>query len=331
MINIGPLKASGFDDVLLFGFRENNIKNWLPSSGNGISEGNEVSYYQNGVLLLTGYVAGITSDYNATQFTYTLNNLSYLNNQGNFVQLSQVVAENLDFSPLLNSFNPFTIVVNGGITLADNVQSDSVGLPNLALGGQTTTFGLYNGNTDYGYYSSLTASEFNAITVGDTISFQNYSFSILPNGPQATVTGKAITAFGYEIYADVSPNFYADSSNGTALYIRQDFSYPNNVVPLFTINASGYAGVLLNNPIVIDNKYIGTVTVNPTVEAVSVEINGVPSVLPTGSIVRNTTTGQKFIKIDGDEFAYEAILITPPTEWGWSQEGLDAWVILQNL
>lgn len=85
------------------------------------------------------------------------------------------------------------------------------------------------------------------------------------------------------------------------------------------------------SPVLLDGKVIGTVTVDPRTTAITTIIDEVEQFLPTGSIIRNTTTGQKFIKIDGDEFAYNAILIAPPAEWGWSQEGIDAWAVLQSF
>lgn len=72
------------------------------------------------------------------------------------------------------------------------------------------------------------------------------------------------------------------------------------------------------SPVLLDGKIIGTVTVDPKTTAITTIIDEIEQFLPTGSIVRNTTTGQKFVKIDGDEFAYDAIHVIPPSEWNWS-------------
>lgn len=86
-----------------------------------------------------------------------------------------------------------------------------------------------------------------------------------------------------------------------------------------------------NDPItqivVIGDKVVGAITVDPTVTPILV--NNQP--LPVNSVLKNASTGQKYIKVEGDATAFVAIEVIPPTEWGWSQEGLDAWAILQNL
>lgn len=81
------------------------------------------------------------------------------------------------------------------------------------------------------------------------------------------------------------------------------------------------------NIVVVGSTVVGAIAVDPTVTPILV--NNEP--LPVNSVLKNSSTGQKYIKVEGSATAFVAIEVIPPTEWGWSQEGLDAWAILQNL
>jgi hypothetical protein len=84
------------------------------------------------------------------------------------------------------------------------------------------------------------------------------------------------------------------------------------------------------NAVVSAGKVIGSVSVDPRSTSVRVTINGVEQALPTGSVVRNTTTGQKFLKLAGGETEFAAISITPSSEWSWSAAGVASWSLLQG-
>jgi hypothetical protein len=73
------------------------------------------------------------------------------------------------------------------------------------------------------------------------------------------------------------------------------------------------------------------VSVDPRTTPVRVTIAGVEQALPEGSVVRNTSTGQKFLKVAGGEMAFAAISITPPAEWAWSAAGAQGWAVLQGF
>lgn len=72
---------------------------------------------------------------------------------------------------------------------------------------------------------------------------------------------------------------------------------------------------------------ITSVAVNP--KLVAVTLGGQP--LPTGSILRNSETGQKFLKAAGDEFAFVEIELAPKPAWNWSADGQAAWNVMQAL
>lgn len=55
------------------------------------------------------------------------------------------------------------------------------------------------------------------------------------------------------------------------------------------------------------------------------------SSLPTGSIVRNATSGAKLVKLPGSNTNYKEVPATPLTTWGFDAEGLEKWAIFQNF
>lgn len=89
--------------------------------------------------------------------------------------------------------------------------------------------------------------------------------------------------------------------------------------------------IILQNPTLVDGKAVMNIAVNPTITPVRVVINGVEQSLPDGSVVKNISTGQKFLKIPGGDLSFDEIAITPPIEWSWDVAGITAWSVLQQL
>lgn len=87
----------------------------------------------------------------------------------------------------------------------------------------------------------------------------------------------------------------------------------------------------VSGAVVVGGKAVGTVAVDPRTTAVRVTIGGVEQALPAGSVVRNTVTGQKFLKVAGGELEFAAISVTPPVEWAWSAAGAQGWSVLQGF
>lgn len=84
--------------------------------------------------------------------------------------------------------------------------------------------------------------------------------------------------------------------------------------------------VTLSSPIVVGGAIVGSVNGSPIDN--EVKYNGQP--LPEGSILRNSVTGQKFMKIAGGTQAFVAIPLTPDSSWNWLT-GSDFWAILQSF
>lgn len=74
-------------------------------------------------------------------------------------------------------------------------------------------------------------------------------------------------------------------------------------------------------------KAVASVAVDP--REVAVTLNG--AALPQGSVIKNTVTGQKFMKSAGGELAFVAVELVPKAEWSWSADGEAAWEVLQGF
>lgn len=142
----------------------------------------------------------------------------------------------------------------------------------------------------------------------------------------------AVVNANFESGSAMNNVVYSLASDSLNVYVGGAFSKFKEEIRLggyVAVNKSN-AAILYKpqvaNVVVVGSVVVGVVEVNPTTTAILV--NDQP--LPVNSVVKSTT-GQKFIKVEGDATAFVAIEVIPPTEWGWSQEGLDAWAILQNL
>jgi hypothetical protein len=82
-----------------------------------------------------------------------------------------------------------------------------------------------------------------------------------------------------------------------------------------------------NLPMTSNGVAVASIAIDPT--TVPVTINGQP--LPSGSVLRNISTGQKFVKVEGGALNFVAIEVEPKVSWGWSASGDAAWEILQAL
>lgn len=80
------------------------------------------------------------------------------------------------------------------------------------------------------------------------------------------------------------------------------------------------------NVIIMDGKIIANIAISPIVNEIT--YNNLP--LPTGSVLRDTVTHQKFLKITGDVNAYFAIPIVPKAVWDWALAADAKWEVLNN-
>lgn len=97
------------------------------------------------------------------------------------------------------------------------------------------------------------------------------------------------------------------------------------------LNSTSDDPPVIQNTVILGGKAVAAVSVDPRTTSVRVTISGVEQALPTGSVVKLSSTGQKFLKVSGNEFAFTAISVTPEAEWSWSAGTVDAWAILQSL
>lgn len=110
------------------------------------------------------------------------------------------------------------------------------------------------------------------------------------------------------------------------------YSATPGVWRLFSIGETEAGGIELDpeSPdveVLPNGNVLASVTVDPTIEAVI--FNGQP--LPEGSVLRNTSTTQKFIKNSGALATdFTPIEITPKSEWSFNAVGVAAWGYLQS-
>lgn len=143
---------------------------------------------------------------------------------------------------------------------------------------------------------------------------QSYSVS-------ASIDGATIV-----LYDQSTGGAYATVQEGTqTLGILPVSSY--DIISVIPIGVAAATSINVDGSAVISGgAVVAVVAADPTV--VEVLYSGLP--LPTGSVLRNTLTGQKFIKTTGNSLTYGAIPITPELSWGWLF-GYEAWELLQDM
>lgn len=150
------------------------------------------------------------------------------------------------------------------------------------------------------------------------------AYSVISGSDKFNISGsqlRASVSFDYEVATSHSVTVRATDAAG--LYVEQSFS-------IAITNQSSDDPVALPGtglPTLASGQVITTTAANPTV--VEVTVNGQP--LPVGSVLRNTATGQKFVKVDGGALDFVAIEVEPKVSWGWEASGDAAWEILQAL
>lgn len=149
-------------------------------------------------------------------------------------------------------------------------------------------------------------------------------YSIMSGSDKFNINGnqlRASVSFDYEVAS--SHLVIVRATDEAGLYIDQVFSIS------VTNQASDDPVVLPGSglPTLASGQVITTTASNPM--QVAVTINGQP--LPVGSVLRNTATGQKFVKVTGNELAFVAIEAEPSPTWGWGASGDAAWAVLQSM
>lgn len=164
--------------------------------------------------------------------------------------------------------------------------------------------------TTVGTFSTTDAdpsnTTFDYTLVSGTGSTNNDSFSIEGN----VLKSASLTSGSYSVLVR--------STDHGGLYIEKQFS--------ITVTSSGVALPTTDVAVVDGGVVVAAITVDPT--TIPVTVNGQP--LPDGSILRNTTTGQKFYKISGGVSNYLPIPVIPDPTWSFGSTVDEAWEILQN-
>ena len=163
---------------------------------------------------------------------------------------------------------------------------------------------------------------------GDT----SFTFSISGGADAAkfNINGnnlRASEAFNYEAPADANAdNIYAiqitAQDAGGLTYVKSfNISVTNNAAD-DSISAPSTAPML-------GGKYRVDVNGNP--KNTPVYVGGTENALPDGSVVRDTATSKKYVKLSGAATNYLEINDVPPVAWKWSEDGALSWDILQDM
>lgn len=178
---------------------------------------------------------------------------------------------------------------------------------------------LTEGNAVNAVIGTLSATD---PDVGDTV-----TFSVLLGSDKFNVSGnqlRASVSFDYE--ALVSSKFVpvtvraTDASGAT-------FDQAFLIEILNSTSDDGVALVSAQLPVLSSGKAVASIAVDPRV--VPVTLGG--QALSEGSVIRNTVSGQKFMKSAGGVNAFVAIELTPKAAWSWSASANAAWEILQGF
>ena len=127
-----------------------------------------------------------------------------------------------------------------------------------------------------------------------------------------------------QIYIELDP--YMQNADYTLEPLNPTIGeYVLSLTPVEWSGGGSGGGGQPSGPGVYDGKYVMTAEADPT--QVELLVDGQP--LPTGSVVK--VGNQKYFKVEGDSLSFLVIPQTPPAEWDWPQEAIDAWARLQAL
>lgn len=178
---------------------------------------------------------------------------------------------------------------------------------------------LTEGNAVNAVIGTLSATD---PDVGDTI-----TFSVLLGSDNFNVSGnqlRASVSFDYESLINskfVPVTVRASDANGAV------FNQAFLIEILNSTSDDGVALVSAQLPVLSSGKAVASIAVDPRV--VPVTLGG--QALSEGSVIRNTVSGQKFMKSAGGVNAFVAIELAPKAAWSWVDSSDAAWEILQGF
>jgi hypothetical protein len=269
------------------------------------------------------------------KFTIDQSVAGYLNEFSSVINLAMLRPNTAGTVPLI-AYNSFMMLQDGSKYHFNTI----------------SVFGGTDPGTDKGFFDTSgnfitpvrTSTNLNEPRYG--ISLQSYNIAVgsYPYSTSRTLSIGYVQGSPYsdfDLYANPDKNIvYYGESDGTnreweSVVTLSPYTSPNDSVTryglIFTKVSSGGGGSTDDNlvsPVLLPSgKVVGTISVNPTVTAVTIN-NGQP--LPTGSLLKNAS-GQKYMKVDGGATSFVVILVEPDADWNWGPDGEAAWAVLQSL
>jgi hypothetical protein len=149
-----------------------------------------------------------------------------------------------------------------------------------------------------------------------------FTFSIVSGSDKFNISGNQLRA---------SVVFDYETATSHSVTIRATDSTSLTYDKVFTINILDGMDPIdiatVNYAVLSSGAVVLTIAADPTANLL--QYNG--QSLPNGSLVKNSITGQKFIKISGGATSYQAIELSPKVDWSWSASGSIVWQNLQNI
>lgn len=132
---------------------------------------------------------------------------------------------------------------------------------------------------------------------------------------------RAKSSFDVANVTEYQVTVQATNSNGNS-------SNETFTITVYPLSSSENVEYTSNTALTFDSGIVYlSVDVNPLTTVIY--YNNLP--LPTGSVVVNSLTGQKFIKNSGGSLNYLTVPTQPPTTWKWGDDGAILWELLQSI
>lgn len=200
----------------------------------------------------------------------------------------------------------------------DGVSNTSTFVTSLGSGnGYNSNIFSNNGKV----YYTITNNGYVGLNIWDGSTLQEVLSTNL-NGDNSCVT----------MQFNVDGNIYFGLSNQG--WIQFDGTYfnipiieaPGGLAGSWVMTSSQIPAYIPTNIRTVGTKILGDITVDPTTSAV---IMPNTSSIPTGSVLRNTLTNNKYLKTSSGLYSYDTIPATPDPSWSWTTASA-AWSTLQN-
>lgn len=202
-------------------------------------------------------------------------------------------------------------------TFLIGIQNDVENPTNITLSSTTIT----SSNAPNAIIGTLTATD----PEGSSLTFSIVSGQGDQYFNVALVSGlwrlRAKSSFDVANVTEYQVTVQATNSNGNS-------SNETFTITVYPLSSSENVQYTSNSALTFDSGIVYlSVDVNPLTTVIY--YNNLP--LPTGSVVVNSLTGQKFIKNSGGSLNYLTVPTQPPTTWKWGDDGAILWELLQSI